>query len=508
MRTRLLLVLAVLGAIVVAAFAFPLAATVAEARTREFVLSRDADLQRFADLADGYARTGNTGLLREEAEAYTSLYGEALAVVSTRGSAPITTAGASLDEPQVSAAIERALRNERSSAVELITPWSTGTAVFGKPIGTGAQVNGAVVIMASTESARIDILRGWLAIGAGALGAVIGFAALALAVSRWILRPLENVSARMQQLTRSLPFVALNSGNTDVTTPTGRAGPPELRALSTAFQKMDTAVITSGEAQRRLVADAAHQLRNPLAALQLRLDTLTPRVQEEGRRSHERAIDEAIRLEKILDDLLALSVAEVPRREAAGDERTCTPHAIAVERAGYWHETAAEAGVTFEVAERPDEPTARIGAGDLEQILDVLFDNICKYSGRGTTVRISSDTIGKTADALPTDRRTVLTVSDNGAGVKDEELPLISRRFFRGTSRAPEEDGVRPGGTGLGLSIVEALVESNGGSMELGRTQGGGLTVVMSFEAAPGDTRHPASNPEADVDRTAKTGDT
>lgn len=507
MRTRLLLVLAVLGAIVVAAFAFPLAATVAEARTREFVLSRDADLQRFADLADGYARTGSPGLLREEAEAYASLYGDALAVVSTRGSSPLTTAGTSLDEPGVSAAIERALRNERSSAVERITPWSAGTAIFGKPIGTGAQVNGAVVIVASTESARRDILRGWLAIGAGALGAIIGFAALALAVSRWILRPLEDVSARMLLLTRTLPFVALNSGNTDARGATGRAGPPELRALSAAFQKMDTAVHTSAEAQRRLVADTAHQLRNPLAALQLRLDTLTPRVQEEGRRSHERAIGEAIRLEEILNDLLALSVAEVPRQEGAGDDRVCTPHVIAAERADYWREAAEHAGVTFEVAERSHEPAARISAADLEQILDVLFDNVCKYSGRGTTVRISIDTSGGKGGTDPADTRTVLTVSDNGAGVAEEELPLISRRFFRGTSHAPEENGARPGGTGLGLSIVEALVESNGGSIELRMTEGGGLTVVMSFEAAPEDTRPLTSKPEAGADRAAGAGD-
>jgi signal transduction histidine kinase len=470
----------VLGAAVVTAFAFPLAASMADARTREFVLSRDADLQRFADLADGYARNGSPGLLFEEAGAYHGLYGEALAVVSTRGAAPYAV-GTSLNDPAVSSAIGRALRNERSSGVELLTPWSPGTVVFAKPIGTGAQVNGAVVIVASTESTRNDILQGWTVIGVGFLAAVIGFGALALSVSRWVLRPLEEVSQRMQRLTRSLPFVAMGSGAHSPASAAGRTGPPELRALSAAFETMDSAVHTSAEAQRRLVADTAHQLRNPLAALQLRLDTLGPRVMDDGKKSHERAMGEAIRLEEILDDLLALSVAEAPRIIASEGEHACVPYLVAVERADFWHDTAVESGVEFRVDDHCAELEATISTGDLEQILDVLFDNICKYAGPRTTARISTGRSCSPEEGW----RTVVTVSDDGAGVAAGELELIARRFYRGEASA-STTGDRPTGTGLGLSIVEALVDSSGGELLIRETPGGGLTVVMSF-AAPAE---------------------
>jgi signal transduction histidine kinase len=480
LRSRLLLVLAILGAAVVIAFAFPLAASMADARTREFVLSRDADLQRFADLADGYARNGSPGLLLEEVGAYQGLYGEALAVVSTRGAAPYAV-GTRLDDPAVSAAIGRALRNERSSGVDLLTPWSPGTVVFAKPIGTGAQVNGAVVIVASTESARNDILQRWAIIGVGFLAAVIGFGVLALSVSRWVLRPLEEVSTRMQLLTKSLPFVATGSGTPGAASAAGRTGPPELRALSAAFETMDNAVHTSADAQRRLVADTAHQLRNPLAALQLRLDTLGPHVMDDGKRSHERAMGEAIRLEEILDDLLALSVAEAPR--TSGGEQTCIPQLVAVERADFWHDTAVESGIVFTVDDDPARLEATISTGDLEQIMDVLFDNICKYAGPGTTAQISTGR-GSSPEA---GRRTVVTVSDDGAGVAHGELELVTRRFYRGSPQAElSGDGGRPTGTGLGLSIVEALVESNGGELLIRDTPGGGLTVEMSF-TAPAD---------------------
>ena len=125
---------------------------------------------------------------------------------------------------------------------------------------------------------------------------------------------------------------------------------------------------------------------------------------------------------------------------------------------------------------------ATISTGDLEQILDVLFDNICKYAGPGTTGRVS---VAGSRDP-ESGWRTVLTVSDDGAGVAAEELALITRRFYRGTASETTGASDRPTGTGLGMSIVEALVESSGGKLVIRETAGGGLTSAMSF-AAPAD---------------------
>ncbi|TDL39645.1 sensor histidine kinase [Arthrobacter nitrophenolicus] len=475
MRNRLLLVLAILGAIVVTGFAVPLALSSADLRTRQFVLSRDGDAQRFADLADAYVRNGGAGLLIEEATAYNGLYGDAVAVVSTRGAAP-QTVGTTLDNPEVSAAVGRALRNERSSALDLLTPWSPETAVFAKPIGTGAQVNGAVVIVASTEYPRNDILRTWLIIGLVALTAVAGFGVLAFAVSRWVLRPLDLVSHRMEDLTNSLPFARTSTAALDEPAlPQGSpGGPPEFKQLSRAFEKMATTVHASAEAQSRLVADTAHQLRNPLAALQLRLDLLEQQVQPEGSKSHRRAVGEALRLEEILDDLLALSVAETPKAPEPGSD-ACIPYVVALDRAESWAETAASCHMKIEVQEDALGIPAAISSGDLAQCLDVLLDNACKYAGPGTTVGIS-------IRAAKGQGYVDVSVSDDGAGVLPDELQLITRRFFRGSTKAPAPEGIQSrGGTGLGLSIVEAIVERNNGRVATQETPGGGLTIVLSL---------------------------
>ncbi|MFJ4208029.1 sensor histidine kinase [Paenarthrobacter sp. NPDC089675] len=470
MRTRLLLVLAILGAIVVAGFAVPLALSSADLRTRQFVLSRDGDLQRFADLADNYVRNAGSGLVLEEIEAYNSLYGDAVAVVSTRGASP-QVVGTTLEDPEVSAAVGRALRNERSSGLELLTPWSSRSTVFAKPIGSGAQVNGAVVIVASTDGPRGEILRMWLLIVAGSITAVAVFSLLALAVSRWILRPLDKVSQRMQELTESLPVAKPASSDAAPPPQHAAGGPPEFRLLSKAFEKMATTVHASADAQSRLVADTAHQLRNPLTALQMRLDLLEPQVRRDGTKSYRRALGETLRLEEILDDLLALSVAETPRARQQVQE-VCVPSAVAQERTDYWAESAAVAGVTLEVQDSPAAIAAGISTGDLEQSLDVLLDNACKYAGKGATVNVSV----RPAD----DGWVMVAVADDGIGVPPSELKLITRRFFRGTSNQPD----RPGGTGLGLSIVEALIERNGGRVTTHETSGGGLTVVLTLASA------------------------
>lgn len=481
MRTRLLLVLAVLGAVAVTAFAVPLAVSTAEARTRDFVLGRDADLQRFTMLADSYVTTGKPGLLFEEMDAYHELYGEALAVVSTRGTAPYT-AGTRLDNPQVAEAVSRALRNERSSAVSILAPWSRDTVVFAKPIGTGAQVNGAAVIAASTESARRDVGMRWLLIGLGVVAALAGFGLLAAAVSGWVLRPLERLSGRILRLTGSLPFRDQydDGGSAEDAEATG-GGPPELREVSRSFDVMSSAVLRSAEAQRRLVADTAHQLRNPLAALQLRLDSLAPQVQDGGRTSYGKAMAEADRLKDILDDLLALSSAETPRPGKGGPDQPCVPYLVSADRVDFWHETAAAAGVTLRLADTGRQLTADVDRGDLEQILDVLLDNACKYAGPGATAEVR---VGQDTAASWTDRTVSVTVADNGPGVPAADLGRLTERFYRGPEGSTDS-GPHAQGSGLGLAIVEALVKANGGSLSLAGSGGGGLAVTATFRCLP-----------------------
>jgi signal transduction histidine kinase len=476
-RARLLFVLTLVGLLVVTAFSVPLGLSMAESRTRAFVLSRNADLERFAALADAYVRGDAAGTVLGELQTYRDLYGEEVGVVSTRGAAPYP---ADFDQtsPEPADAVSRALRNQADPLAGVLTPWSPNDVVFAKATGTGAQITGAVVLVASSEAARSDIRRYWLLIAGGGFVVLGVLIACAVGVSRWILRPVGVLSDEMRVLASGLPRAG---GVRAEILPEGRAvdrstGPPELREMTRTFALMAQLVRRSTEAQRRLVADTAHQLRNPLAALQLRLDSLNGRVDASAETGYGRAVSEAERLADILDGLLVLSKAEVAGLpEVGGDTagtmpETCEPWLVASDRVDAWQDSAARAGVTLRAAEEREAGlVAAIGHDDLAQVLDVLLDNACRYAGPDARVTVD---VGRTASGT-----VEVTVADTGRGVPDDELGRITERFYRGTSASLP-------GTGLGLSIVDALVVGNGGGVEVRSATEGGLMVTVRLVAA------------------------
>lgn len=496
MRNRLMWVLAVLTALAVTGFGFPLATTIADARTQQFVLNRDSDLQRFVGLASGYATTGNPGSLFEEMRIYHDLYGDRLAVVSTKGQ-PSHGEGISPEAPAISDSAARALRNQAAVDLGALTPWGPDEVVFAKPVGTDGQVDGAVVIVTSTSAAKADISQQWLYIVLGMIAALIAFGILAAGVSRWVLRPLDLLSRRLRHLTASLPFTS--SAREPQPTPDAepmRHGPPELRALSQSFEQMAAAVERSSLSQRRLVADAAHQLRNPLAALQLRLDFLEPHVTPAGHNNYERAAAESLRFTAILDDLLALATAEAPLEGGEKQRARCVPATVAADRTEFWQRAAAGRGVELtydggaagaDTAPDADGAAAAITEGALGQVLDVLIDNACKYAGAGAHVLVSC--LIRPASA-GSGGSVSLAVADNGPGVGDDQRARLTERFYRGAATADRSGSGRPG-TGLGLAIADALLASFGGSLEFGATPGGGLTAVVHLPAAPRRGGHP-----------------
>ncbi|TKV57367.1 HAMP domain-containing histidine kinase [Nakamurella flava] len=483
MRARIVLVLTILGALTVIAFAVPLMLTQAESRTRQLVLTRESDLQRFAALAGSWATGGPSGSLFDELRAYEQLYGEPIAVVSTRGVAPFSV-GLDLNDPDVAGAIAGAVRNQPQTPDDRITPTGPDRRVFARTIGADTDISGAVVVAASTAAARADITRVWAIVAAGGVVALLALVAFAVAVSAWVLRPLRRLTVELTELAAGLPFRA-GPGQAPVE-PLG-GGPPELRALSGTFERMARTVRGSVTSQRQLVADAAHQLRNPLAALQLRLDALDGLLAPGAQPGYAKAVAESERLAEVLDDLLALSSAEAARSTV----RTCLPRMVVVDRVEFWSSTADAAGVRLDVVPpaAAGEPDVSMGQVELGQILDVLLDNACRYAGAGASVQVSVET-----DA-PDGRFVTVSVADTGRGVPPTELDRLTTRFYRGSTSA-QSDGTRSRGTGLGLAIVEALVTSAGARMSIGPTPGGGLTIGVRIPAAV----DPAGDRSAEVE--------
>jgi signal transduction histidine kinase len=246
-------------------------------------------------------------------------------------------------------------------------------------------------------------------------------------------------------------------------------GPPELRRLARAFNEMADHVEQVLDQQRAFVADASHQLRNPLAALMLRVEAMGMELPD----GHEDELAgvrvEGRRLASVLDDLLGLAVAE---HAGHGAEPTDLS-ALAAVRVEGWTALAGERGVGLDF-EQPAGPL--LGLADpvgFGSALDAVIDNALKFTPVGERVRVS--VLGDRAPG-----RVAVAVSDAGPGLTEEELDRIGDRFWR----SPRHQNVD--GSGLGLSIARTLLASSGGSLEFDPNEPRGLTVTLAVPSAGG----------------------
>ncbi|MBM7773732.1 signal transduction histidine kinase [Actinokineospora baliensis] len=443
MRGRLLLVLLGLSLAALAGFAGPLLHSTSAERTQRFALSRTADLDRFAELAS----VGGDRLVAE-VRAHVELYGDAVVVIDARRT-PVLETGMRADEPAVRAALDAALRNQPAAAAPAVLPWSSGAVLFARPIGSGTRVTGAVALRSTVDQAAADVGTRWAIALTGVVSAALAFVALALLLARWVLRPVA-------ELERGVRAVGGGSPGAHVSPV---LGPPELRGLAESFNRMSDAVADSAHRQRALVADTSHQLRNPLAALRLRMDSLAGRVSSAAEPAYASMVAELDRLESLLDSMLLLASADTAATElAVGSDARCDAGVVVRERVDAWASAADRAGVA--VVEDIAAVAVGCSESDLAQVVDVLLDNAIKYAPGGT-VRVSVRDPG------------VVAVTDDGPGVAAEDLPKLTDRFWRAPGSAP--------GSGLGLAIADRLVTAYGGEMRIAVAEPHGLAVTVSL---------------------------
>ncbi|GAA2313628.1 HAMP domain-containing histidine kinase [Streptomyces kunmingensis] len=463
MRNRVQAALLAFVVLAVAAFAVPLLVFTASDRTQELVLARSSDLDRFASLMDQAATTGDTSAVEAEARRYTQLYGEALVVTDARHKPVVETGGMRAADPAVSRLIDAALRNQTAHPAAALHPWSRGDRMFAEPAGTGTRVNGAVVLRASVRTAADAIMWRWAAVLAAAALVALACTGLARAVTRWVVRPLRRLDRAVGQLAAGLPPEHTRAG-----------GPPELRQLATGFNRMASTVTTALEQQRRLVADTSHQMRNPMAALRLRVDALHTQLPASAHRTYTGVTTELDRLETLLDDMLALATAEHRAGELTMTEdpyEHCDAAAVAAGRHRWWEPVARRTGA--HLSTRADGPVpAACTEHELTQITDILLDNAIKYAGEGARITLRCEAEGPHA---------VLTVTDDGPGLDAGELARATERFWR----AGRQSGTA--GTGLGLAIAERLLAGRGGSLELRPARPHGLRVRAVVPRAAGE---------------------
>jgi heavy metal sensor kinase len=268
------------------------------------------------------------------------------------------------------------------------------------------------------------------------------------------LRPVERMRARAARISdRSLSERLPVSGRGD-----------ELDRLGQTLNAMLDRLERALETERAFAADASHELRTPLAILrgELELALRRERSPEELRATIEAALEEALRLSALADDLLVLARADEGRLPL--DPRPLDAAALLETVRGRFARRAEEQGRPLAV-HAPDGLALRADPARLEQALGNLVDNALRHGAGAVTLSARAD--GGAVE---------LAVADEGPGFD----PDFARRAFERFSRA---DAARSrGGTGLGLAIVRAIAEAHGGRA---RIDGAGVALIVP-SSAPG----------------------
>ncbi|MBA2706079.1 MAG: HAMP domain-containing protein [Blastocatellia bacterium] len=280
-------------------------------------------------------------------------------------------------------------------------------------------------------------------------------------LARYLTAPVTKLRAATQELARGnlSARVAPSFGNRR----------DELAALATDFDQMAEQIESLVNGQRRLLGDISHELRSPLARLNVALELARLRAGDEAATALQRIEREAETLNEMIGQLLALTRLE--------------NHTEAVEKSSFdlvqlvreiiddadYEAKNRNRSVEFE---GPDTCNILGNEQLLRRAIENVVRNAVQYTANETAVEVTLDCGGQA----------VITVRDHGPGVPAETLDKLFRPFYR----VDEARDRNSGGTGLGLAIAERAVRLHGGTVEAANVATGGLVLTIILPVSAG----------------------
>lgn len=315
-----------------------------------------------------------------------------------------------------------------------------------------------VLIQVAEDRATRERLAARIALNS-ILPLLIGLPLLAVLVSWIVTRAMRPLVTLGHEVERRQPSTLLPIETTGI--------PEEAAPLVDRLNDLFDRARRSLESERRFTANAAHELRNPLAALRAQAEVAFASANPDiSRAALGHVISACDRLARLVQQLLLLARVE----EHAYAFRASRLDEIARK---VLSELAPEAvSIGTNVTLEASVPVLVQGHSELLEIMiRNLVDNAIRHGGSGIDVVVS---------VRMNDRSAVLDVTDNGSGVDVETLANLGRRFYRPA-------GALTQGSGLGLSLVQRIAEIHDGSVRYLRSgEGHGLQVQVTLPAAPG----------------------
>lgn len=344
---------------------------------------------------------------------------------------------------------ERLLHNEPVEKIGYSSRFDRQIISVAYPLLEGAELKGIVYIYTPLERIT-DFAAGLQAIWAtGAAVLILLLFSVGFLWTRYATKPL---------ITMKDAAALLQKG--DLTVRVHEASRDEFGQLARTFNQMAASLEQEDEQRKAFIASVSHELRTPVSYIKGYSEAALKGIGDQQKQL--RIISrEAVRMERLVEDLLLLTKVDAGKMTL---NKTILPLADIVYR-------AAE---TFQLKHpllslQVDESV--IVNGDehrLMQVLENVLENAMRYSKADQPITVSLET--KQGEAM-------ITVTDSGMGIPEQDLPFVTERFYRVQKARTRHDG----GSGLGLAIVKEIMEQHGGRLHIVSREGKGTAVYLTL---------------------------
>jgi len=302
-------------------------------------------------------------------------------------------------------------------------------------------------------STRVNRAIFLAALGATAVSLLIG-----VVLARSLTKPLQEITQATQAVAQG-----------DLAQQVPVRSDDELGQLATSFNQMSADLAKSRDLRRQMTADIAHDLRTPLSLILGHAEALSDGVLPPTPETFDVIHDEARRLNRLVEDLRLLSLAEAGELTLA--VRPVQPQSL-LERAVVAHSPAAQQKqIDLTLSAPGDLPDVMVDPDRLAQVLDNLVANALRYTPENGRIQLKARLVGTAVQ---------LQVEDSGPGMDAAELAHVFDRFYRGDKSRQRHEG----GSGLGLAIARSIVGGHNGRIWAESAPGQGATFIIELPLA------------------------
>jgi signal transduction histidine kinase len=274
----------------------------------------------------------------------------------------------------------------------------------------------------------------------------------------------RNITHPIRELTAATAAIA----NGDLSRQVAIRSRDEMGNLAQSFNKMSAELALSLHLRRQMTADIAHELRTPLSLILGHAEAVHDGVLPPSAENFEIVREEAARLDRLVDDLRTLSLADAG--ELSFSPQPISPQKLLQEVAASYNYRVRQKNVALDLQIEADLPQVEVDPGRMTQVLANILDNALRHAPEGSRMILS-------AKKLPD--RVELSVEDHGPGVAQADLDRIFDRFYRLEASRNRDEG----GSGLGLAIAKSIVEIHHGRIQASPAAGQGLIIKIILPA-------------------------